>query len=208
MIKHMAVKRSDLEKIASQSLVNCHAVGLDSVMFDNTPGARVRAFVTQENHTLYLNDGRNYRLGLALHPHHCDLTMTHIQGPVVNMEPHWVRRVNGRRYDAFVYHSQILEGKGGFERVGTSAYVQWLAASLHIWGKIEMKATDLHTVYVPRHRRSAWFIHEHKENPKYKPVCWSDRNLETEDFSQLYKPMSVERLVSILNYIGMSIEGD
>lgn len=80
----MIVKHKDLERIAQQSLVNCHAIGLDSVMFDNTPGVRVRAFVTQENHTLYLNDGKKYRLGLALHPHHCDLTMTHIGGSVAH----------------------------------------------------------------------------------------------------------------------------
>lgn len=201
----MKVQCADLRWIASQSLVNCHAEGVDSVMFDNTPGARIRAFVAHVDHTFYLNDGTRNSLGLAIHPHHCDLTLRHVFGPAFNMEPVWTTRGHGRRFDAFRYVSQITYGKGGFERIGTSAYANFNAIPLVENPVYRMASTDLHTVYVHRYERAAWYVHEHRENPRYKPVCWSDRNLCGMDFSKLYQPMSIERLLLNLELLNVEI---
>ena len=86
----------DLNLIASKSLINCHTVGVDSVVFDDTPGKVVRAFIANENHNLYLNSPWSYGpLSVALHAHHCEVTLKRIFGEVWNITP--VGSISGKR---------------------------------------------------------------------------------------------------------------
>lgn len=198
----VSVKESELEGIAAKSLRNCHAFGLDSVMFDDTPGKRVRAFVARRNHELWMNLGHS--LSLAWHPHHCDLTMFPIFGDTFNVTPFRVLR-DGEDYAAYTYRSQILNGVGGFVKA-KRPMLRCIPVVTHLQSKLYMRSYDIHTVYVPKCEESGWYIFEHREDSLYESVAWSNTNLSSFDFSRLYKPMTVARLRENLMKLKITIE--
>ena len=59
-------------------------------------------------------------------------------------------------------------------------------------GTVSMRASDLHTVYVPPGETAAWVVAEGAEDPAYRPVTYSDDKLENFDFAGLYEPASDE----------------
>lgn len=69
---------------------------------------------------------------------------------------------------------------------------------------IKMAAYEEHTVYVTKGYAAAWYVQEGAENPHYDSTCWSNADLTKFDFSEYYKPMSVEYLRWLLRIIGAS----
>jgi hypothetical protein len=64
-----------------------------------------------------------------------------------------------------------------------------------------MPAQAIHTIYVPKGERAAWFVFEGKEDREYQPMCWSNDDLEKFDFDTINQPMSVPYLETLLDSI-------
>lgn len=184
-----------LEWIASKSFRNCHAEGVDSLLFDDTPGARVRAFICRREHTLWRNrlaDNREVPFSVGLHPHHCDITLDLIFGNAFNIVEvfHGGWRTSLREFN---YQSAITGEQGRFIETGSVRMVRLVSERLTRGCPFSMRAADLHTIFVPKDEEAAWFVYEGADDPEYKARAYSDDDLTALDFSQLYQPMSVER---------------
>jgi hypothetical protein len=197
----MIVYASSLEEIAKQSLRNCHAQGLDSVMFYNKPGERIRAFVASPDHDLWHNDNGK-RIHLAVHQHHCDVTLVPVFGETYNMRPRF--DAEGERYEPYKYVSQITTGKGKMELEWGSRRFTLVPEVLV--NTIHMKAHEEHTIYIPKGQPAAWFVYEGKENPNYDSTCWSNNALELFNFSQYYQPVDVGYLRWLLRILNVEVK--
>lgn len=214
----MIVSRTELDLIASKSLRDCHVKGLDSVMLDDTPGKRVRAYITRSDHEMWKNNcglsisrAKDHAMSLAFHPHHCHLTLTPIFGRTWNIILKAEKPTGGlrldqypRRLDEFKYVSQITEGKGGFAGTGMKKtfYVDW---EWYLTESSYMDAKEIHTIYVPKAETSAWFVHERAEDPSYAGLNYSNTDLELWSASELYKPMTVEYLKFLLDRMKIKV---
>lgn len=198
----------NLEWMAQHSFVNCHAIGLDSILFKEknpaTGQGELRAFITQKHHTLWQNWLPNV-FSLAIHPHHCDLTLIPRFGLFWNVRPGRVGHSNRLRnaiFNLYNYQSQIKTGEGRIKPTGVSAVPALEYELVQI--PTFMRAYELHTVYVPAKLESAWFVQEGPEDAQYRPIMWSnDDQLEKFDFQELYQPMSVSHLVKCLLKMGI-----
>lgn len=196
------IHRRDIEELASKSLVNCHTVGVDSVMLRDVNEDRLRAFVVHDNHALWKNYTIGLPLSIAVHTHHCDVTLTPVYGSMFNVAP--VESDYGKPLTAYRYESQI-KGVGKFVMVpGKEIVTDFSAALVGKQGK-RLKAKEAHTVYVASHKTAAWFVHEGKEDPTYENICWSDADLCAFDFAPLYKPMSVDRFKILLDCLRVEV---
>lgn len=199
----MFVYRQELSVIAKNSLRNCHVVGMDSVVFDNTPGRRVRAYLTQEYHELWRNQ-ENQILSLAIHPHHCDLEIEQIQGEPQQVIP--VKHPAGRPYHKWTYRSEITQGNGGFVKDGEdTAWFVLERYALKPRAPWFMHAKDIHSFYVPREDEAAWMVREFKEDETYDSFVWSNADLTKFNTTGLYLPMSVPYLVKCLRRLNVTI---
>jgi hypothetical protein len=201
-MRRMKVDRCDLGQIAAKSLRNCHAEGLDSIMFDDTPEDRVRCFVAHESHNLYRNSAGN-KLSVAFHSHHCDVKLVPIFGEVWNVST--IGANGGLVYQAYEYHSEITNGSGSFKRAHEDLDWRVRLVGHELTRPFQMAAKDVHTVFVPADKSAAWFVYEGAEDPDYNGLAWSNDDLGKFDFSPLYKPMSVEYLTALLGKIGAKI---
>src|SRR5690349_11719085 len=107
----------NLEWIASKYLIDCHVLGVDSIMFDDTPGKRVRAFIANSHHELWRNDPDGCReFSVALHPHHCPVKLVKIFGTSVNVLA--ASDAAAEYFKAWIYQSQMTTGEGSFVYAG------------------------------------------------------------------------------------------
>ena len=191
----MNIEKERLEWIASRSLVNCHTIGMDSILFDDTPGKRLRAFFANEDHELWKNGlPFEHELSVGLHSHHCAITLDPIFGTPYNV----IESALGinSSWSSFKYQSKISTGKGGFVNVGELKKFRLAAIPLYVpW---HMKASEIHTVYLPKGKIAAWFVREHADDPNYVPLTYSNGDLEKLDFTRLYKPMTIDNLLKKL----------
>jgi hypothetical protein len=173
------------------SLINCHAVGMDSIVFKES-SPMIRAFVARPDHTLWRNMPHlEYSFSVAIHQHRQDITMVPIFGEICNVLFTGVSR--DKLLHAYEYDSQILGGKGGFRRVPKEVTVGLKMEPLR-FPKF-MRGDIFHSVYVPQGKAAAWLICEGAPNQKYDSVCYTnDAELEQADFSALYQPMTEARL--------------
>jgi hypothetical protein len=180
-----------VKAILELSLINCHAMGMDSIVF-KASAPMIRAFVCRPSHTLWRNaSGLAHTLSVAIHQHRQDITMVPVHGEAWN-----VSMCDGEDESllhAYEYDSQILDGVGGFrshhERCYTSLRMDRLDAPRFLRGQ------EFHTVYVPQGRTAAWLICEGAPHPRYTSLCWTnDAMLDVADFTGMYEPMTEERL--------------
>lgn len=209
----MIVSRTQLDTIAGKSLMDCHVKGLDSVMLDDTPGKRIRAYITRTDHEMWKNNcgvnisrAKDHAMSLAFHPHHCHLTLTPIFGDTWNtlLTPVHDHVKNIRRLHEYKYVSQITEGAGGFRGTGIlrKFHVKWdspLRESTY------MDAKEIHTIFSQKDCTSAWFVHEHAEDPEYAGLNYSNFDLESWSAAELYKPMGVEYLQFLLDRMKIKV---
>ncbi len=186
----------DYKWVASKSIRNCHALGVDSLLFRDTPGAMIRAFVCRPEHELWLNcPTLDFPFSVGLHPHHCDVTLAPIYGSAYNVTHR--PGFGNTMLQAFEYESEIT-GKGGkFTRLGFSRGFN-LQKTL-IDHPVAMKAREIHTIFVPKDEGAAWFVLEGAENPNYRSVTYSNCDLEQATFDGLYQPMTAEEVEQIVN---------
>ncbi len=209
LIKFFLQQRSDW--IAYRSFINCHCKGLDSILFDDTEGARIRMFIANENHELWKNKVPfNTPMSLAFHGHHCDLELHALWGGFTNirvsetgdfLRKEDIIKIQTKKY---LYNSKITKGDCKFEDLGDQElfYVcgRYFCPSPN-GSYISLDSKTLHTVHVEKNAQAAWIVYEGKEDPAYLPVCYSNRDLTKFDDSALYQPMSRDYLYAALRKI-------
>jgi hypothetical protein len=202
----LGVTEAEIPSIAKHSLVNCHVRGVDSIMFDDTPGKRIRVFVAGENHELCTNEPPFlFAMSAAIHPHHCNVTLDPHSGPIYNViaYPSEGRAERVVKFLEFKFQSAINNAQGSFVLTG-----QWKtlgAQSKLMTEPVHMKANVLHTMWSPKGAKSAWFVYEHEEDTNYSNVAYSNWNLEKFSFQDFYKPMSEDYLRKLLNELKIPV---
>ena len=202
LTKHLV--RNDLKGIAARSLRNCHTIGLDSiVLVHKDERCLVRLFVARPEHDLWLNNPvLKQPLSIALHPHHCDITLHVVKGVLHN---HIARigNVQGsyvRKMGQYLFRSAIKSGEPAtFERQEDVEVS--IPVTNHIWegDRNYLSAEQIHTVSVTRGEVCAWFVYEGVENPNHIPLCWTDNHaLVSKPLSGLYEPMSEVQVLEAL----------
>lgn len=192
-----------VEESIQRSCHNCHVMGLDSIVLaeDTETGELVRVFWTTPEHELYKNEVPfSTRISIAVHPHHCDITLVPLFGTILNSLLELDDDPNGEvRIDSWEYVSGIATPKGSFRRTGSSKnvlgikfqpLVNDLTRGASDGNVYTMKYNELHTVYVPRGETSAWAIFEGPSHGREKPrECYSNNDLTKFKFEDHYTPM-------------------
>lgn len=186
----------------SKCVMHCQAKGLDSIVLLSGP-PMVRIFVAHaDEHELYTNQpGSRARMSLGLHAHHCDVTLIPLSGQVFNVELTDDETGDFKFLSPYHYKSG-LDGAGFFKRALRFGCSRGLV-SKPITDPLFLPAQEQHTIEVPYNKSAAWMVWEGKEDLYYEPITWSDRNLEEFDFSELYQPMTEERLKKNLKVLGV-----
>lgn len=209
MLRHLL--ENNLEKILERSLINCHASGLHSVMLIEKPEQTVRLFITDTVHDLWKNHPDNFHLGMSVgfHKHHCNVTLIAVHGLFYN----WLVAPLGEqtsdspgamKLDVYQYQSGITNQEITFKKLGVyyfqtiSNHCYSASKEVSCYESVYMKACVRHSVYVPKGSIAAWVVVEGKENPCHDDLCFSNVDLEKEDFSHLYQPMTEKGLFNLL----------
>lgn len=181
----------------TNAITNCHAVGLDSIVFHDEPGNRVRMFLAQHHHTLHRNNpqaGNAYDFSLAIHAHHCDVRFVGIFGKATN-DRYRIMPNPEARFQEMAYTSGVT-GTGSLTPTGVRVS-PYLVDRHALTTNPVMRASELHSIFVPRHETAAWLVIEGQEDPHYKSVCYT--NDPNPDLSDLYQPMSQIDIVDALD---------
>jgi hypothetical protein len=189
-----------MKPILSSSLINCHAYGMDSIVFKETQ-PMIRAFVCRPAHTLWCNEaGLAHTMSVAIHQHRQDITMVPVCGEAWNVfMGHGF--LGPAQLHAYEYDSQILGGQGGFRSHHESCNTMLRMERLDV--PKFLRGLDFHTVYVPKGQTAAWLICEGAPHPCYTSLCWTnDAQLDVADFTGMYEPMTEERLAEDMSIIG------
>lgn len=188
-----------------KNVINCHAIGLHSITVQENPF--VRLFVTTEDHVLWENSRANTdRMSVGFHAHHCDITLTTVRGKPYNWLVSEVVSEDYRRWTNFLhvrkhrYRSALRGEKPGFDLIGTTRVTTLLFSHMSPCDPWEMKANQIHTVYVPKGERAAWLVAEGKEDPAYEPLTYSPHDLSDVAMDDLYLPMGPEVAQELLNW--------
>lgn len=197
------------EWMAEHSYVNCHAVGLHSIMFDNTPGQKLRLFIARgEMHDLWKNRvPLSEPMSVAIHTHHCNVNLIPVSGAIYNVtiqrhdQPGPTRRHILRSYK---YDSAIRSGQIAFRKTGE--ILSRLSMELLTTPRF-LPAHERHSIYVEKGKDAAWFVEEGDEDEFYDSTCYSNQALDECDFSALYQPMTVPILRTLLDGIGLYRRG-
>jgi hypothetical protein len=194
--------KNHLEEITEKSLLNCHVDGLHSIMLLDHPEKTIRLYVAMPGNTLYKNTRFTTNLmSLSFHPHHCDLTLQVTRGHLTNWN---VKESDtGTEFDKYIYHSQITEGRLGFEYVGKSFLETTKRILISEGGQEFLSADTIHTVACSTDRVTAWLVYEGKEDPNYIPYCWTNTDLLNQDHSKLYQKPTQADVLMLLNEAGL-----
>lgn len=188
--------------LLDKSLINCHTQGLDSIIIKDAPGM-IRLFVARRDHQLWRNDikGRN-AWSVAMHRHHCDVTLQPILGEVSNIS---IDKDAEDSISMFMYKYEppITGTHGKFTLIEDYALPLRLRADL-VTKPLFLPYSQPHSVYVPYGQPAAWYIWEGAEYATYKPLVYSNTDLRDFDFSPLNQPMTEQRLLEDLALIGVT----
>ncbi|WP_041258199.1 hypothetical protein [Fibrella aestuarina] len=190
------------EAIARRTLLNCHLPGLHSIVLVDQPGQRIRLFYKTAACRMEV-DLHKGLLDLAIHPHHCNLSIEMVAG---EMKHYVFERTDGFgvgiRLGEFAYQSAITQGVGKFTATG-EAYLR-LVEKRHITlgyepcrNGVQLAADQLHTLSVGGFDRAMWLVIEGAEDPNYQPYSYAFDDLSQYDFSDLYvrpRPAEAARL--------------
>ncbi len=200
LIKHLL--NENLDYILNKSLVNCHVKGLHSLVFTEKP--LIRLFITDINHEMWKNtESNNFQdLSVGIHNHHCNLTLECIYGRFVNYQ--FINPVSGGYlFQKWQYQSAINSKECKFLLNGYENLALHITQSGIGSHSIHLNSNDLHTIWVQKGQKCAWFVYEGQENPNYTPLCYSNNDLTNFDSSELYKPMDRDFLMYLLKSINL-----
>jgi hypothetical protein len=209
LVKHLW--ETNQAEIIARSRRNCHVRGLHSVMLSECPGKTIRLFVADWNHELYHNTLAYDRspLSMAVHPHHCPITLVCTLGFFVNQDAYIVKDCLRAihfwpEFQQFIFDSKLKGGTGGFVPGEPEPHrYQPNTRKVSAGGSLHMTPKQLHTVYVPREERAAWFVFEGPSDPDYKPICYSNRDLTQFSPEGLYEQPEEKEIRRWLEIAGM-----
>lgn len=191
--------------LIDRSIAHCHSRHVHSLVFRAGP-PMVRMFFADELHDLWRNEARiqNGRatfdepMSVAAHSHRQNITMVPVFGHVMNVE-FTTDGLEGVPSDLvpWMYNSHILQGSGWFSQYGDGMPLRMNAIDLLTRPK-QLTTRNIHTVFVPKGERAAWFIIEGEHDDLYDPTCWSNDNLKVVEFSSLYHRMGRDQAVRIM----------
>jgi hypothetical protein len=216
LIKHLLC--NNINEILSKSFMNCHVIGLHSIMLLESAGKTIRLYITTPDHELWknefvdLNTMHPIPMPLGFHPHHCNLTLHGAYGNFSNWiiregnKPSYLKsyecsQIQLRKYS---YKSKISAGEIAFDFKGFSD--MWWANDIRKISKgdtVTLLAKNIHTVTVNRGVVAAWFVYEGLEDETYESACYSNAN-EAEinkPNPMLYQKMFEWRLRELLHSV-------
>lgn len=190
-----------------RSLKNCHCDGLSSLVIKDAP-QMVRIFLARSHHRLDRNlvaPGRTIsEFSVALHRHHCDVTLMPLFGDIYNIGLSSAEDAVTVRMSSFLYRSPISGGEGAFTVVDRAMLPMRLKAE-RLNRPIQMAANYLHTVYVPYGTTAAWMVWEGEEDAGYNPIVYSNADLAKFDFTGLSQPMAEAEIRADMEMLGVSL---
>lgn len=202
LIKHLLFNNFD--EIKSRSLLNCHCLGLHSIMLLESPGKTIRLYISVPDNDMHLNLPENFynnNMSLSFHAHHCNLTLHCIKGRFLNWQVK--EATKGIEVTKYKYHSKIKEGQLTFEEIGKS----YLTDNSYTWinegESIHMEAKDMHTVGCEKGVISAWLVYEGIEDKNYESFCFSNTDVNKQDFSNLYKKPTYNEIIGLLELVDL-----
>lgn len=201
-IKH--ILKENYEECRSKSLLNCHTKGLHSIMLIDKPEQRVRIFVTDRTHDLWRNLHIAYKMSIAIHPHHCNLTIISLDNIVHNLN-YKLSKFKGTPVITYMWESGIINDNGKFIKCHT-ANNKLLTKShekLYPGESKYLKASDLHTIFVSKNQIASWLIIEGKEDKNYKPYAYSLNDLDNFNSKGLYKKPTKKEFNKIINLLNI-----
>lgn len=176
-------------------LYNCHVMGLHSLMLQDEPGNRIRMFVATSAHALYPAPGED-DMPLAVHPHHCDVTLINLYGSPVN---HIYRRGQGPGEWAKCAYSSGVTGTPALTVVEDGLQMQRTDQHMLSATGTFMPASTLHAISVPASSAAAWLVLEGQEDPNYESYCYT-KNPKF-DPAHLYQPMDKDEAKAVLRSV-------
>jgi hypothetical protein len=197
-INYLVNKNSDM--IIEKSLKNCHIKGLNSIMLSDVPENRIRLFYVVKGHELSNEFHESY---LALHPHHCDITISVVKGHLTNYNCEILNENygSGMLYSKYEYKSKINDDDIGFVYKGDEFIRFSERTELHKKDLLYLPAKTLHTVKA-NDDNTAWLIFEGKEDNTYENVCYSPKfgkQPNDFDYSEYYQKYdSINEIIQIL----------
>lgn len=194
-----------MDEIVEKSIFNCHAKGLHSIMFLESPEKTIRMYVSVPFNDLHRNfpDKMHAGLSLAFHPHHCNLTLHCIKGRLLNWEMTEVESYDSICLDKYIYQSKIKSDDILFKSIGKGYLKTKELNYIHEGESRFMEAGQIHTVACDMDTMNAWFVYEGKEDANYQSVCWSNSNPNATDFSDLYIKPSKEQIAELLKTLSL-----
>lgn len=200
LIKHLL--KENLKEIVNNSLLNCHCIGLHSILFTN----KIRLFIADVNHELWKNDKFFNDLSVAIHPHHCNITLECVYGMVRNYTFN-IGFIDSEiivLVDKWQYCSKITDGAIGFSNIGRD----WIRETpvinnINRGNSLYLSSNDFHTVWVQKGQKCAWFVYEGEENPDYSSICYSNTDLNKFDSSQLYQKATKSEIIRLLKLVNL-----
>jgi hypothetical protein len=203
LIKHLI--ENNFEEILAKSFLNCHVEGVHSLMLLDSPGKTIRLYIADTNHKLSQNNSVDVEvlpLTAALHAHHCNLTLHCIHGQILN----WGAKESdkGIKLKKYLHHSKILKGAIQFEKIADESYLETTNETfLNVGDSLSLKASDIHTIAAMSERVASWLVYAGKEDENYIPYCWSNVELQNEDYSVLYQKPTEQDIHRLLSLIGL-----
>lgn len=207
--------RRDNPVLLEKSLLNCHALGVHSLVLSEENGFLTRMFITDKDHTLWHNGcGQTYKgwmpLSIAIHSHHTDIEIISEFGYLWNVK---FSRKKFKTYkqgqvklDRYKWKSHISGDGGKFRKSGPPEFIVLDSFSaLHCGFSYKMKSNDLHTVYVTKGQVAAWVVKESEPSDDYDPLVYSNVNLTNWKPDGLYQRPTVSDIEEVLKLIHFNL---
>ena len=194
--------------VLEKSCRDCHVWGVDSLVLDDSD-KMIRMYVARSNHELWKNYYKP--TSVAIHPHHCDLTLNHVYGGVFNISYIKSDKFNlasfrrSNNFKIWQYDSKLRNGKGSFEEKGYAHLYCSSYKKMNDGEKIQMNAYELHTMFVPEKELAAWIVEEGVEDKDYQPICYSNEDLQNFNSEGMYGKMDEAYLDELLEELEKAI---
>ena len=178
-------------------LNNCHVRNLQSIMLHDEPGNRMRLFYANTGHPLYNNvAGKSF--SLAIHSHHCDVTLINLFGNATNRRHALIPNPNGH-FRKYKYVSAVTGGRAALVPADEFFDAPLLESEQLSAGPVMLRAYELHTIHVPVAQEAAWMVLEGGEDAAYSSVCYT--NNEVFNPAELYEKMNRQAVINALENI-------
>lgn len=208
LVKHLLKNNS--EEILSKSLLNCHCIGLHSIMLLDSPEKTIRLYVTDKSHEMWKNLPENFnkeQMTISFHTHHCNLTLHVIKGEIV----HWqVSEKSSSNHQTITllswnYKSKISSGELKFDKQFTVHAQTDFALAISKDSSIFLEANKFHSVGIKKGCVSAWLVYEGAEDENYKSIVYSQTYTDLNKFndSNLYKKPTMSDIHMLLFLAGL-----